>query len=92
MYPRSGFLYRRSVFRTLVLVLGVYRSVFCALVPVVGVQGTPAKTTLLETTLCEPQKKQTGFYRTFCRIKPSFRFWSSQTRSFETWSDAETRK
>ena len=38
--PRSGSRYRRSI--------------FCTLVPVLGVQGTSAKTTLLETTLsCE---------------------------------------
>ena len=37
LYPRSSFWYRRSV--------------LCTLVPVLGVQGTSAKTRLLEATL-----------------------------------------
>ena len=42
MYPRSGFWYRGTSEYTLV--------------PVFGTGEHPAKTTLLETTLCEPPK------------------------------------
>ena len=46
-------MYLRSVF-------GVCRSFFCTLVPVLGVQGTSAKTTLLETILLR-RKGPKGF-------------------------------
>ena len=48
------FLCRHSVFCTLVPVFWCCRSVLCTLVPFWGFHGTSAKTTLLETTLCEP--------------------------------------
>ena len=54
LVPVFGVRDRRSVFFAPSLrVLGVHRSVFCTLIPVFrdSVQGTSAKTTLLETTL-----------------------------------------